>query len=689
MSRLLVLSLATLSVVGTGCQKARMGSTPPKPLAQVSPQPVGLRQAPPMPPRWGELEPRDPMSPVDPGAPVGPGAPGGPVIVGPPPTPPARELPPSAPGNPTPIVIPVDPTPPSPPSPPATDVVSSDRRDYVSPVQLEPPPTQNVPPTPTRTEDPVVRQTQIPSQAEGPLAAAPVPRAEPISPPARHEVPAGPFNPQAFNQLRPYRDVRSAQPMATQFVETPPAAITVAGKANPTAPTQIVKAPKPECIGPEGQECTPPKSVRDQCDTLPLESKETKGKLDILIVADTSLSLRGGMKREGGELAQIARELENFVRELPDQDIQIAVMPAHGPASRWHARLFDAGKGDQTVLKIPVTKTPEERSRYIQNAAASLTQKMIHLPNESGGAQGEALLLSVYDAITDKAKLSQIMRNEHFFRSDAALNVVFITDEQDVCYDYKKESQKTGVNIEPTKKIIKVVTRDKKGRVTGQKEKHGVDPFEADFFEKVCSKAVKTNAGKSSRPLVVGDVHQALLGLMGKRRLILSGIGYKTENIPVAVEDENEMARGIIDLVEHLGGGKVADLAAVNRNSPDGSFAPLLKFLGESANSQIRYGNLWNCTSKMHPDAINSSSVEVSILGRNAERLASFYGNKNEVELLKAKGGSGNKLYSQFRVDHRLLDKTLKGKNTEGAVVVIEFMSYTGKDWKTGESRRR
>lgn len=713
MARILVLTLTALSVVGTGCQKAKMGSTPPKPVVQAGPQsvgpvgpgaPIGPRQPlpMPMPPRWGELEPRDPMNPV---------------IVGPPPPPPTPTLPPRAgeadPWDPR--VVPVNPTPPTQPKPPLTDVIPSEQRGQV-PTRPEPFPTQTVPTQASPPQAPPPPQAELPpTRPEGPIAPAPqpqvaalptsglapqaasvpavtpAPRSAAISapPPARDEMPVGAIRPQGFNT---YRDVPSARAKPTHIVPVPAAEKTVAEKPIPTAPTQVIQNLPAECIGREGKECTPPKSVADECEATPLEKKKEKGKLDILFVTDTSLSLRGGLAREGGELAQVAREMENFVYELPlDTDIQIAVMLGHGPATHWNGRLFNAGKGDQTVVKIPAARSKEERARSAQLAGRILTNKMIKVPNESKGAQGEAMLLSLYNGLSNKAKLAHMMKNDKFFRSDAALNVIFVSDEQDVCFDYDAANKANPGNpIEPRKKIVKKpITKNvgKKTKITGFREDSVIDPYETDFFERTCKKAVQTGR-EQYRALTPGDVHQALKNLMGGRPMILSALAYKTNNIPVGLEDENEMGHGIIDLVEHVGGGQVVDLASITRNGKEVSFAKELKYLGQFANFQIRYTNVWDCKSKTHPIAVNSSSVKLRVIGKHGEELASFSGAKGEVEALTATGGSGGKIYSQFRVNHERLSKALKGKNTDNAVVTIEFMTRTDVERISGNRLR-
>lgn len=633
MSRLFIVSLAAMSVVTTGCQQTNMKAAPVKstPYQAVNQPPSQPPIPVPLPPsRYPQPEPIDQAPPMPP-----------------PPQPLPR----------TPAPEPIDPV-----------------------VVVEPP----VPPTP------ITPRTQvIPSDRNVTTQVAPVsqPQPEPAPvPPVRDEV-----MPTRRDNFNTYVDVPSSRPVPTRIVDppTPAPAPRASGKpqkpvappAGP-APTQVIQAPAPKraetCVGPEGQECKPPKAEPDQCQALPLKSTK-KGKLDVLFVVDTSLSLRGGLAKEGGELAQLAREMENFVNELPlNTDIRVAVMLGHGPATKHHGRLFNAGGGDQTVINLASAATKEERAKQGKLAGKILTNKMLKVPNESKGAQGEAMLLSLYDGITNSSKRNESIK-AGMFRNDAALNVIIITDEQDVCFDYEAANKADPSNpIEPRKKMKKKAIKDAKGKLIRYEDENVVDPYEVSFFNNVCKKAVK------GRPLTPGDVHQALLSLkQDASKLILSAIAYKTNNIPVGLEDENEMGHGIIDLVEHIGGGQVVDLATVTRNGKDVSFAKELTYLGKFAFFKINFSNEWDCQSNTHPAAVNKSSTKMTVVGRDGQTLASFNGADGSLQTLIATGGRGG-YYSKFRVNHEALSKALQGKDTEGATVKIDFMTRTDIDRATG-----
>lgn len=655
MSRFFVLTLATVSVVATGCQQAKMGTAPMKSapyLAPVNPQPINPGMRPPVP------------LPVPVPAPIPQPQPQIPIPVQPQPLPPIPRD--SFPEPRDPGVVPVNPqiptTPVNPvvPTTPGVGVSVNPPTQPVAPVNpVTPPPTVNVNPPSTPN---------------------------PVNPPVRVGVPP------VSSGFNTYQDVPT-RPMPTRIAEQPRGGALLGAKPVP-GPTQVIQTPPPPrsevCVGPEGQECKLPQAKPGQCEESPLQSTR-KGELDVLFVVDTSLSLRGGLSKEGGELAQLAREMENFVNELPlNTDIRIGVMLAHGPASRWHGRLFNAGKGDQTVISLAPAKTKEERSQQAVKAGQILTNKMIKVENDRSDAQGEAMLLSLYRGVIDTKKRAETVK-AGLFRKDAALNVMIVSDEQDVCFDYEAANKATpGLNLEPRKKTSKKAIKDRKGKLIRYEEESVVDPHETRFFNSVCKTAVNGGA------LTPGHVYDALKSLKQDRPLILSALAYKTNNVPVGLEDENEQGHGTIDLVEHIGAGQVVDLGSVYRNGKDVSFAKELKFLGQFAHFKITFTNEWDCTSRIHPAAINKTSTKLSVIGRNGEVLASFNGacenarsceNGGGVQTLIVPGGPGGH-YNKFRVNHQQLSKALAGKDTEGAKVRIDFMTRTDVDSRTGNPIR-
>ena len=154
----------------------------------------------------------------------------------------------------------------------------------------------------------------------------------------------------------------------------------------------------------------------------------SSGKLDLLFVTDTSGSL-------AAEREEIAEGIDHFIRALPEgQDIRIGVMLAHSPLSPYSGRLWrsDGGMIRGFERSEPwVLSTIDMPRGYVR---AKLRQKLRWQESEyisDGGEFGMGSLLSGLDS----ARLAE-SRAKGFFRTDAALAVVFVSDENDICAEY-------------------------------------------------------------------------------------------------------------------------------------------------------------------------------------------------------------------------------------------------------------
>lgn len=143
-------------------------------------------------------------------------------------------------------------------------------------------------------------------------------------------------------------------------------------------------------------------------------------KVDLLIVTDTSASL-------DTERRTVAQEIDQFVNALPQgADYQIAVMLGHlAPpvgGTDWVGRLFQANN-EPFVLS-----SKELSSELIR---ANLLQKLtnIDLDRYSTGG-GESGIFSLTAGLGERFAENRALG---FFRPDAALSVVFISDENDIC----------------------------------------------------------------------------------------------------------------------------------------------------------------------------------------------------------------------------------------------------------------
>jgi hypothetical protein len=139
--------------------------------------------------------------------------------------------------------------------------------------------------------------------------------------------------------------------------------------------------------------------------------------VDLLLVVDTSSSL-------DQERARIATTLPAFVSQLPaGTDYRVAVMLAHGGASYYSGRLYSS-HGNPAVLNS-ATQSPAS----IQAALEATLRAPLGDVDE---ANGEAMMYSLLSS-QEPARLAQI-KSQGFFRENASLSVLFISDENDVCY---------------------------------------------------------------------------------------------------------------------------------------------------------------------------------------------------------------------------------------------------------------
>lgn len=140
--------------------------------------------------------------------------------------------------------------------------------------------------------------------------------------------------------------------------------------------------------------------------------------VDLLFVTDSSLSLLP-------ERRKLARAISHFLRGLPENaDPRIAVMLGHGGKSKWSGRLFSHGS-DPRVLN-PAVLGEEELVRALEE---NLTCPKV----EWASTNGEALFLSLQKSL--KGSRFNEIRSQGFFRDGAAISVVFVSDENEVCFD--------------------------------------------------------------------------------------------------------------------------------------------------------------------------------------------------------------------------------------------------------------
>ncbi|MFG1500931.1 hypothetical protein ABMA70_12055 [Halobacteriovorax sp. XZX-3] len=267
--------------------------------------------------------------------------------------------------------------------------------------------------------------------------------------------------------------------------------------------------------------------------------------IDILVIPDTSASIIS-------ERAQIAEGFNAFLDVLPSAaDVNIAVMLGHGSGSTHFGKLYTKST-EPTILS--------NRSLTIEEIKTHLRTKMENPAGDYRTDGGEAGLASLNRALEDDYYSS--IQGQGFFREDAALVVVFVADEQDICAIYPE-----GVTPVP----------DPQG---GEDRSRLTECFDGET-QIVTPKSVldKLKARYTDRPLVTGGV-----------------IYNNLSTIPFG--GENEIGYGYKEFVE-FGGGFTVDMAT-------GEYGDGLSKLGTLAMSRI--------------DPVNSFNLEVTNIDTNTIR---------------------------------------------------------------------
>ena len=183
--------------------------------------------------------------------------------------------------------------------------------------------------------------------------------------------------------------------------------------------TQSPTCQNPPCTGGPGGPGTPQNSLNPASITHTQPAAVVTEKVDILFVTDTSGSINA-------ERAAIAAGLDQFVANLPANiDYNVAVLLAHGPNSNNSGVLYeddDEGK---------VLQSANLQLNQIQNR---LRDKIENPPSDGATDGGEVGMYSLQQLL-EPANFAQAQQ-EGFFRTDSALAVIFVSDENDICAVY-------------------------------------------------------------------------------------------------------------------------------------------------------------------------------------------------------------------------------------------------------------
>ena len=149
-----------------------------------------------------------------------------------------------------------------------------------------------------------------------------------------------------------------------------------------------------------------------------ISEKDRIKKVDFLFVMDTSGSMQNDWER-------VANDVRLLVQEMPsDVDAHYAVLV--GAVGKYSGRLF-AGHLQPRVLS---SKDMDQLK-----ISQSLHRTFVDAMKVYDEGSGEALFYSLYQAVTRNAKENQDLG---FFRADAALSVIFMSDEHEIGSAYPK-----------------------------------------------------------------------------------------------------------------------------------------------------------------------------------------------------------------------------------------------------------
>lgn len=288
-------------------------------------------------------------------------------------------------------------------------------------------------------------------------------------------------------------------------------------------------------------------------------------KIDILFVSDTSGSL-------SEERVAISSGIDSFIASLPaNVDFRLALLPAHGPNSSYYGKMLRRGS-EPRVLDSNQQSIASIRSDFIYKNGANISD------NSTDG--GEVPLLALMAATTG-TKLTD-NRAAGFFRPDAALAVILVSDENDICATYPA----------------------------------GVTPVpDAEHIEPVAKNSFCRNA--QGQDVVNQSIaYQHMRTFMGDRPLLFASITYLPDHTYPHI-GENEPGYGLFDMADlgtaHDGVGAKVDLAA-------GNFAAGLTQVGQLS---TRIMTLISAFALGQPAAqVNVSSIQVRVDG---ELTASSY----------------------------------------------------------------
>jgi hypothetical protein len=149
------------------------------------------------------------------------------------------------------------------------------------------------------------------------------------------------------------------------------------------------------------------------------EPDSAPNKLDVLLLANTR-------DQENHLRNSLASSWDSYSAQLPrGSDFRVAVMLGNGSESEWSGKLWHHWD-DPSVLH-------REDSLFGWIVTDFLAFDFWDFPSDRGGVDGQEELFSLSTGVTSGSAIEN-SKSEGFFREDAALAVVFVSDVPDACF---------------------------------------------------------------------------------------------------------------------------------------------------------------------------------------------------------------------------------------------------------------
>lgn len=324
-------------------------------------------------------------------------------------------------------------------------------------------------------------------------------------------------------------------------------------------------------------------------------------KIDILFVVDTSGSL-------DAERGVIADNIDQFVNQLPSQiNYNIGVLLAHSTLSPYSGKLYKKSYQTEYVLQSSTMSASTIRTQLRAKITDTNSSNASDLPSDNASDGGEEGLASLNNLLApDNVALAQ---SQNFLRSDAALAVVFVSDENDICAIYPPS-------------IVRVPDSQ---YITNNKYPNGIEN-ELYAKERDC-------AGVTAES-VYAKLQQLKNNLLPNLPLQVTGVIY-TNPQSTPSHGENEVGYGYTDII-NLSGGLAVDIG--------GDIAAGLAALGDLVGTSLTLITQFHLS---HPELVDcpaqviENSIKVKVDNLTDVPFA-FSAKTCDVILLPGNAGGAN-----------------------------------------------